>query len=88
MSEGNRIFLSTLAGAVVGAAAGYLFFTDGGRRVRNQIEPKLDDAMREMHRLRSTVAKVQSVATEGWRSLSQLAGEDTQWGRPRQTSPF
>jgi hypothetical protein len=83
------VFLSTLAGAVVGAAAGYLYLTDGGRRVRNQIEPKLDDAMREVGRLRGTVAKVQSVASEGWRSLNQLAGEGQQdWGRPRQTSPF
>jgi hypothetical protein len=89
VSEGNRVFLSMLAGAVVGAAAGYLYFTEGGRRVRDQIEPKLDDAMREVHRLRGTVSKVQSVANEGWRSLGQLAGERGQeWGRPRQTSPF
>jgi len=89
VTEANRIFLTTLAGAVAGAAAGYLFFTEGGRRVRTQIEPKLDDAMHEMQRLRGTVAKVQSVASEGWRSLSQLAGENQQqWGRPRQTSPF
>jgi hypothetical protein len=89
MTQGNRVFLSTLAGAAVGAAAGYLYLTDGGRRMRSQIEPRLDDAMREVSRLRGTVAKVQSVASEGWRSLSQLAGErEPEWGRPRQTSPF
>jgi hypothetical protein len=83
------VFLSTLAGAALGAAAGYLYLTEGGRRVRNQIEPKLDDAMREMSRLRGTVEKVQSVASEGWRSLSRIGGERTpEWGRPRQTSPF
>jgi len=89
VTEGNRVFLSTLAGAALGAAAGYLYFTQSGRRMRSQLEPRLDDAMREMSRLRGTVAKVQSVASEGWRSLSQLAGEaHEEWGRPRQTSPF
>jgi gas vesicle protein len=89
VTEGNRVLLSTLTGAVLGAAAGYLYLTDGGRRMRSQLEPRLDDAMREIGRLRGTVAKLQSVASEGWRSLSQLSGESRQeWGRPRQTSPF
>jgi len=89
VTEGNRVFLSTLAGAAVGAAAGYLYFTEGGRRVRSQLEPRLDDAMREVQRLRGAVAKVQLVASEGWRSITQVTGEDRQkWGRPRQTSPF
>jgi hypothetical protein len=86
VNEGSRVLLSMLAGAAVGAVAGYLYFTDGGRRFRSQLEPKLDDAMHEVARLRRTVAKVQAVASEGWRSLGQVTGEE--WGRPRQTSPF
>jgi gas vesicle protein len=83
------MFLSTLAGAALGAAAGYLYFTENGRRMRSQIEPKLDEVMHEVQRLGGTVARVRSVASEGWRSISQLAGETRQeWGRPRQTSPF
>jgi gas vesicle protein len=88
VTQGNRLLLSALAGAAVGAAAGYLYLTEGGRRMRDQIEPKLDDAMREMSRLRGTVAKVQSVASEGWRSLNQLTGgRQPELGRPRQASP-
>jgi gas vesicle protein len=84
VTEGSRVFLSTLVGAIVGAAAGYLYFTDTGRRIRSQIEPKLDDAMHEIVRIRGTVSKVQAVATEGWRSLSQMSGEGApQWGRYR-----
>jgi len=75
VTEGSRVFLSALAGAMVGAAAGYLYLTDGGRRVRSQVEPKLDDAVREMRRLRGTAVKVQAAASEGWRSLRELAGE-------------
>ena len=86
MTEGSRVFLSALAGAVVGAAAGYLYLTDGGRRVRSQIEPKLDDAVQEMRRLKGTAAKVQSAASEGWRSLREMTGEGRPvWARPRQT---
>jgi gas vesicle protein len=89
VTEGNRVLLSTLAGAAVGAAAGFLYMTEGGRRMRMQVEPRLDDAMRELQRLRATAAKVQSVASEGWRSLSQLGGgRQQEWGRPRQTSSF
>lgn len=89
MSDGSRVFLSTLAGAAIGAAAGYLYFTGSGRRFLEGLEPRLDDASREIRRWRGTVNKVQAVATEGWRSLSQIAGEGEQrWDKPRQTSPF
>ena len=86
MTEGSRVFLSALAGAMVGAAAGYLYLTDDGRRVRSQIEPKLDDAVREMRRLKGTASKVQSAASEGWRSLRELTGEGRYgWVRMRPT---
>jgi gas vesicle protein len=84
--------MAMAAGAVVGGVAGYLFLTESGRRLRDQIEPRLDEAMREMSRLRQTIFKAQSVAQEGWRSLSQIAsggGEgNREWGSPRQSSPY
>ena len=83
--------MAMAAGAVVGGLAGYLFLTESGRRLRDQIEPRLDEAMREMARLRQTIFKAQSVAQEGWRSLSQIAsgGEaNREWGSPRQSSPY
>jgi hypothetical protein len=48
--------------------------TESGRRVRNQIEPKLDDFMNELTRMRGTVEKARSAANEGWRSLSDITG--------------
>lgn len=87
--------MAMAAGAVVGGVAGYLYLTDSGRRLLGQIEPRLDEAMREMARLRETIFKAQSVAQEGWRSLSQIAsgGGDAnrggeQWGAARQSSPY
>jgi hypothetical protein len=65
VNDGSRLFLSTALGAAMGAAAGYLYFTDGGRHLRRRIDPKLDEAMHEIRRLRSTVNKVRVVASEG-----------------------
>jgi len=48
--------------------------TENGRRVRDQIEPKLDDFLHEIHRMRGTVEKARSVASEGWRSLNDVTG--------------
>ena len=65
MNDGSRVFLSTALGAALGAAAGYLYLTEGGRRLRSRIDPKLDEAMHEIRRLRSTVSKLRVVASEG-----------------------
>jgi len=47
------MLLCALAGALVGGAAGYLFFTEEGRRVRQELEPKLVDLMTEFEKARS-----------------------------------
>jgi hypothetical protein len=86
-----RVMMASLTGAVVGGVLGYLYLTDGGRRLRDQIEPRLDDALREIARLRQAIGKAQSVAVEGWRSLNQVAGgmgQRSEWGAPRQSSPY
>ena len=74
MDERSRVLLATCLGAVAGAVWGWLYMTDNGRRVRDQIEPKLDDFMNELTRMRGTVDKARSAANEGWRSLNDMAG--------------
>lgn len=91
MDDRTRVVLSAFAGALVGAVAGYLYFTDRGKQLMASWEPKLDHAMREMGHLRETVTKAQAVASEGWRSISQITnsgreGKGGDWGR--QSSPF
>jgi len=73
--------MATCVGAVIGGVWGWLYLTDGGRRVRDQIEPKLDDLISEMGRVRGTVEKARSAANEGWRSLSEITGSSGQGGR-------
>ena len=74
MDERSRVLLATCLGAVVGGVWGWLYMTENGRRVRDQIEPKLDDWMHELTRVRGTVEKARSVANEGWRSLNDVTG--------------
>jgi hypothetical protein len=59
---------------------GYLYLTEGGRNLREQIAPRLDDLIAEMTRVRGTVDKARSAANEGWRSLSDItSGQGGRW---------
>ena len=74
MDERSKVLMATLLGAVAGGVYGWLYMTDQGRRVRDQIEPKLDDFMSELTRMKGTVEKARSAANEGWRSLNEVTG--------------
>lgn len=74
MDDRSKVMLSALIGAAAGAVWGFLYLTAAGQRVRMQIEPKLDDFVGEVRRMRGTVEKARAAANEGWRSLSDLAG--------------
>jgi hypothetical protein len=74
VDERSRVLMATLMGAVIGGTWGWLYMTEQGRRVRDQIEPKLDDFVNELTRMRGTVEKARSAANEGWRSLNDVAG--------------
>ena len=88
MSDQGRLIVVSLVGAAVGAAIGFLYLTENGRRIRRQLEPRLDEAAREIGRLRHTLLKAQEVASAGWRSLDQLAGGQHSYDGPRQSEPF
>jgi hypothetical protein len=66
--------MSAGLGAVVGGVLGWLYLTESGRNVREQLEPRLDDLIGEMTRVRGTVEKARTAANEGWRSLSDITG--------------
>ena len=74
MEERSRVLLASVFGAVAGGLWGWLYMTEQGRRVRSQIEPKLDDFIHEVQRLRGTVEKAKTAANEGWRSLGEMTG--------------
>jgi hypothetical protein len=72
VDERSRVLMATCLGAVVGGVWGFLYLTENGRNLREQIEPRLDDLIGEMTRVRGTVEKARTAANEGWRSLSDL----------------
>jgi hypothetical protein len=74
VDERSSVLLTTVIGAVAGGVWGWLYLTENGRRVRAQIDPKLDDFMRELARVRGTVEKAKTAANEGWRSLNEATG--------------
>jgi hypothetical protein len=74
VDERSRVLTATLLGAVAGGVWGWLYLTEQGRRLRSQIDPKLDDFMRELQNVRGTVEKAKSAANESWRSLNDVAG--------------
>ncbi len=98
MNERSRVVAASLAGAVIGGVIGFLYMTERGRRMRDEIEPRLDDFVQEIRKLRTTVSKAQAVANEGWRSLNELIGEHPRGGQQQwsgnkpaqgqQSSPF
>ena len=71
----SREMAATLVGALIGGLAGYLFFTERGRRVRRQIEPALEDFSREFMSFRNTVQEAAGVANEGWKLLNGTLGD-------------
>jgi hypothetical protein len=79
VDERSKVLMATLLGAVAGGVYGWLYMTENGRRMRDQIEPKLDDFVNELTRVRGTVEKAKSAANEGWRSLNEVAGGSTRW---------
>ena len=72
MNEQTRVWTGAMVGAIVGAAAAYLFFTDRGRAVRDRIEPALDDARREFMRFQSTIEKFGVLANDGMRMFQEF----------------
>ncbi len=72
MDDRGRILLSAVLGALAGGLAGYLYLTEDGRRVRERLEPGLDDVGRELRRLRGAVDRARVAAAEGWQTIEDL----------------
>ena len=72
MDERSQVLAATLFGAVAGGLIGFLYLTDRGRRVRDQIEPMVESMIVELDRARGTVEKARDAAVEGRRAVDDL----------------
>ena len=92
LTDRAQTFAATVVGAVIGGVAGYMLFTEEGRRLRRQVEPALEDIARELSHFRGTVTRAADVAAEGWKlfneALAEPGARNTRVVNPHQTSPF
>jgi gas vesicle protein len=72
VDDRGRIAIAIGIGALVGGVAGYLLLTERGRQMRDELEPRLNEVLGEVDRLRSTFESTRSAVAEGWRSFNQL----------------
>jgi len=79
VDDRTAVTAGALVGAVVGAAASYLFFTGRGRELRDRIQPAIDDLQREFGRFQGTIEQVGRMASEGARALHEFSSARSQF---------
>jgi gas vesicle protein len=72
VSDSRAVAAGVVIGALVGAAASYLFFTQGGKQMRDRFEPAVDDLRREFGRFQKTVEKLGVMANDGLRVVNEF----------------
>lgn len=55
MDERAKLLVGSLVGAAAGVMVTYLYFTRDGRALRREIEPLVDDLVREVGRVQDAV---------------------------------
>ena len=85
MNESRVMVAGAIVGALVGAAASYLFFTESGQQMRNRLEPAVDDLQREFARFQKTIEKIGEMANDGIRAVNEFnaARAQSSFGTPR-----
>ena len=73
MKDRHTIVGGAVLGALVGAAAGYLYFTERGRRFRREVEPELQTIVREVMRLGKTVTDLRHSRSQTRRAAGTSA---------------
>ncbi len=85
MSDSRIIAAGVILGGLLGAAAGYLFFTQAGKQMRDRLEPAVDDLRREFGRFQKTVEKLGAMANDGLRVVNEFnaARAQSSYSAPR-----
>jgi gas vesicle protein len=68
----SQVIFGAVVGTIVGAAAGYLFYTEHGRLLRDRMEPAIDEMRREFMRFQKTIEKVGELANDGMRVVNEF----------------
>jgi hypothetical protein len=68
----GTIMLGALAGALAGGVVAYLYFTESGRRLREDLEPRLEGVARELARAKVAAGRARSAVDESWESVRRV----------------
>jgi gas vesicle protein len=74
VSNQNTLIAGGIIGALVGVAASYLFFTEEGGRVRQQLEANFDGLAREAEKFLGALDQVRS-------GVAEIRGSQSGWQR-------
>ena len=72
VNQSRVVIAGAVVGALIGAAATYLFYTDAGKHVRERLEPAVDDLRREFGRFQKTIEKLGEMANDGLRVMNEF----------------
>jgi len=78
VNDRTAVTAGALVGALVGAAASYLFFTGRGRVLRDRFEPAIQELQNEFMRFQGTFQQVGRMAGEGARVVQEFANARAQ----------
>jgi hypothetical protein len=71
-----------MAGAVVGGAFGYLYLTDRGRELREDVEPAVSDLIGELRKAWETAEQARTAVSEAWGPVAR-SEDDVNLGTDR-----
>lgn len=86
MDDRGRIAMAIGLGALVGGVAGYLLLTERGRQMRDELEPRLNEVLGEVDKLRQTFESTRTAVSEGWRSFNTLMEQQKSSAQPSSQS--
>ena len=72
VNERTAVLAGSLAGAMVGIAVAYLFFTERGHGFRDRLEPTIDNLRQDFARFQKTIEKVGVMANDGVRVFQEF----------------
>jgi hypothetical protein len=73
MDARAKMVMGSILGAAVGTAVAYVYFTPGGKRLRRDVEPLVDDLVREIGRVHQALTHLREQFDRGMRDAGDPA---------------
>jgi hypothetical protein len=75
VNERSAIWLGAIAGAVVGGALGYLYLSDRGRELREDLEPAVADLVAELRKGWEAAEQARQSLHDVWSAAPEPAAD-------------